>query len=361
MVSMNVLRKFVVAKSGLIVNAPRSISEESVFLSGPQPPPPPLLSAKCAAPLPCEPCAIHARRVLVSEDQTVVLSADRPRMVSPDSVLLSSSLSPLTNYSIWEHQPSSTYSLCHDHESSHIFDNIPYYSFDSFTKPCSPNDSESSSQYEINSESFSHLICPENIDDFGADILYGKGESVTSSASSHQPIPIEGTPDFSFIDEIYESVKAEIHAEKSSAGSQNSPCIRPETPIITLAPDQPVTIVGGDGKEYRVVLQTVKKDSAELKRKADAAVSSPAPKRAKGVPLTNMTIDEISSRKREQNRIAAQRYRQKQKKVKYSEKEEEERLMKRNEFLRSETTRLQQEIKEMKQALLGSLGRTGED
>ncbi|RCN46434.1 hypothetical protein ANCCAN_07522, partial [Ancylostoma caninum] len=269
--SRNVLRKFAVAKRGLIVNAPRSVSEESVFLSGPQPPPPPLPSAKCAAPPPCDACATRARRVLVSADQTAVLSVDRPRMVSPDSILLSSSSPPLTDYSLWEHQPSSTYSFCHDHESSHIFDNIPYCSSDSFTKPCSPNDSVSSSQYESNTESFSHLICPDNIDDFGADILYGKEEAVTSFTSSHQFVSIEETPDFSFIDQIYESVKAEINAEKASADSPNSNYIRPETPIITLAPDQPVTIVGEDGKEYRVVLQTVKEKSSEQKRKADTA------------------------------------------------------------------------------------------
>ncbi|KIH53086.1 basic region leucine zipper, partial [Ancylostoma duodenale] len=147
----------------------------------------------------------------------------------------------------------------------------------------------------------------------------------------------------------------------ASADSPNSNYVRPETPVITLAPDQPVTIVGGDGKEYRVVLQTVKESSSELKRKADTAASSPVPKRARGIPLTSMTVDEINSRKREQNRIAAQRYRQKQRKVKCSEKEEEERLMKRNDFLRSEATRLQEEIAGLKEALIGSLRKTGKD
>lgn len=94
-----------------------------------------------------------------------------------------------------------------------------------------------------------------------------------------------------------------------------------------------------------------------------------------------MTIDEISSRKREQNRIAAKRYRQKQKMVKCSGKEvtafkplsfgvivvlsslvqEEELLTKRNAFLRSEATRIQKEIAALKKTLLGSLGRIGND
>lgn len=41
-------------------------------------------------------------------------------------------------------------------------------------------------------------------------------EAATSSTSPHLLVPVEEAPDFSFIDEIYESVKAEINAEKVS-------------------------------------------------------------------------------------------------------------------------------------------------
>ncbi|VDM56586.1 unnamed protein product [Angiostrongylus costaricensis] len=91
-------------------------------------------------------------------------------------------------------------------------------------------------------------------------------------------------------------------------------------PVISLAIDQPVTIVGGDGKEYKVVLQAVE-EKPDRKRKLLNTSYTPKPKRAPGLTLANMSIEEINKRKREQNRIAAQRYRQKQKCSKDADKE----------------------------------------
>ncbi|KAK6027659.1 basic region leucine zipper [Ostertagia ostertagi] len=88
--------------------------------------------------------------------------------------------------------------------------------------------------------------------------------------------------------------------------------------------------------------------------------SAPKPKRAPGIPLANMSIEEINARKREQNRAAAQRYREKKRNCKETEKEErimleEERLEKRNSFLRAEAVRLQDEIDELRKAILGGV------
>ncbi|PIO64542.1 basic region leucine zipper [Teladorsagia circumcincta] len=100
------------------------------------------------------------------------------------------------------------------------------------------------------------------------------------------------------------------------------------TPVITLGVDSPVTIV---------------------------APTAPKPKRAPGIPLANLSIEEINARKREQNRAAAQRYREKKRNCKETGKEEEERLEKRNSFLRAEAVRLQEEIDELRKAILGGV------
>ncbi|KAJ1360422.1 hypothetical protein KIN20_019384 [Parelaphostrongylus tenuis] len=189
---------------------------------------------------------------------------------------------------------------------------------------------------------------------------YGKDGSV-ASCSSQQSSYSESKPDFSFIDDIYESVKAEIGAEKARSSAQmatsNSPgsaSEKPSTPIITLAIDQPVRIVGEDGKEYKVVLQAIE-EKPDRKRKSISTLDEPKPKRLPGVTLANMSIDEINKRKREQNRAAAQRYRQKQKCVKDADKEEQDRLEKRNQYLKTEAARLQSEIECLRKKLLGSL------
>uniref|UniRef100_A0A0N4ZRC5 BZIP domain-containing protein n=1 Tax=Parastrongyloides trichosuri TaxID=131310 RepID=A0A0N4ZRC5_PARTI len=69
---------------------------------------------------------------------------------------------------------------------------------------------------------------------------------------------------------------------------------------------------------------------------------------SKKYSLSGMSTSEIAKRKKEQNRIAAQRYRMKQKAAEMAESEEMSYLQKRNTFLREETIRLEKEIEEMK-------------
>ncbi|KAK6025140.1 basic region leucine zipper, partial [Ostertagia ostertagi] len=319
--------------------------------NGPKPPPPPLLTSQLPQSPPCHvrPRLAHPRHVLVVDKEGVV-SQDIPRIISPSSVLSSSSLSPFSKHVEENHQLSSPYLYENANEYPHMLES-PYNLSQSVAKSLSPF--EHSASYATSTADsdfdYSHLICSHNIEDFGDDIAYG--QSASSSFASPQEVSsqLQATPDFSFIDSIYESTVASPPDATVDVPST--------TPVITLGVDSPVTIVAVDGKEYKVVLQEVKQDpKIGAKRKASAA----EPKRAPGIPLANMSIEEINARKREQNRVAAQRYREKKRNCKETEKEErimleEERLEKRNSFLRAEAVRLQDEIDELRKAILGGV------
>lgn len=75
-------------------------------------------------------------------------------------------------------------------------------------------------------------------------------------------------------------------------------------------------------------------------------------KSSKKHSLLGMSPTEVAQRKKEQNRIAAQRYREKQKAVEQAETEEMTYLKDRNAFLRSESERLEKEIEEIKSMML---------
>ncbi|VDM69272.1 unnamed protein product [Strongylus vulgaris] len=154
-----------------------------------------------------------------------------------------------------------------------MYDNTFYYPSTSLVKSFSPDVSTTPGSQCDNYDSnvgFSHLICSHNADDFGVDISYGRQNSSVVSASQAQE-HVETPSDYSFIDDIYESVREEIEAEKFACSStlaapENAP---PAIPKIILAVDQPVTIVGEDGKEYRVVLQSVEENENKRKRKSE--------------------------------------------------------------------------------------------
>nr|CDJ80938.1 Basic leucine zipper domain containing protein [Haemonchus contortus] len=330
--------------------------------SGPKPPPPPLLSAQSSPSPPClvRPPPALARHVLVA-DQEVVVAQDTPHAIFRESVLSSSSLSPFSKYTAECHQLNSPYFYDNNHEypsnytSSHSSSQPVAKSSSPFGYPTSYATSiADSSDLDFD---YSHLISSNNIDDFGDDIAYGQSDNSSSASPSGVSPPLPTEPDFSFIDNIYESVRAEIKAEKVVSSPTNQTREASGTPpIITLGIDSPVTIVAVDGKEYKVVLQEVKEEpKIGAKRKASTAASPPKPKRAPGIPLANLSIEEINARKREQNRAAAQRYREKRRNYKESEKEEEERLEKRNSFLRTEAKRLQEEIDELRKTILGGV------
>lgn len=75
-------------------------------------------------------------------------------------------------------------------------------------------------------------------------------------------------------------------------------------------------------------------------------------KNSKKHSLSGMNYTEKARRKKEQNRIAAQRYRIKQKATEKAESEEMKYLKDRNAFLRAESARLEKEIEEVKNMML---------
>ncbi|VDO76532.1 unnamed protein product [Heligmosomoides polygyrus] len=345
----------IVAKKSALIGGP---CKQIVFLTGPKPPPPPLPSASSSPTTLSEkiPRLVHPHHVLVVDQDGVVLS-DRPRIIPPTSVLSSSTLSPFSKNATDGHQPSSPYLYDHDQDYATMYKSPSSYSPEFATKPFSPSDhytelsSGISDIYDLDFD-YSHLICSHNIDDFGDDIAYGQPGTCSLSSTPREPCQSRTEPDFSFIDSIYESVKAEIESEQASAvlftlsyslkvgTSRPSPSPEaPGTPVITLDVNNPVTIVVGDGKEYKVVLQEVKPETkSATKRKSSSPALCPKPKRSPGVSLAELTIEEINARKREQNR-------------------EEERLEKRNAFLRVEASRLQEQIDELRKAILSKVGK----
>ncbi|KAK6753369.1 hypothetical protein RB195_012766 [Necator americanus] len=360
----NALRRFVVAKRGLIVDASRSKIKESVFLSGPPSTLPSLPYAKSQTSPSCDPPPrlVHSRNALVSADEGLLLE-NSPQIESTLPHLLSNSSSQFISSPPLEHQFNSTYSQYSDYESSYTSGNSFYCPSSSSTISFSSSNSVSSVHENNDFASWSGSTCSENDINFGAGI-YSEGDGLTTFHSSKcQFMDNREPPDFSFIDEIYESVAAEIDAEKAAFSCPQSSINEKTAPSISLSVGQPLTIIGADGKEFRVVVEEVEQNPRESKRRTSSTLAMKrqiplSSKRAERTRLTNTTVEEMASRKREQNRRAAERYRQKHRVVKDFEKEEKKRLEKRNVFLRSEATRLQKEIMELKTALLGTAGRT---
>ncbi|ETN85336.1 basic region leucine zipper [Necator americanus] len=361
----NALRRFVVAKRGLIVDASRSKTKESVFLSGPSSTLPSLPYAKSQTSPSCDPPPrlVHSHNALVSADEGLLLE-NSPQIESTLPHLLSNSSPQFTSSPPLEHQFNSTYSQYSDYESSYTSGNSFYCPSSSSTISFSSSNSVSSVHENNDFASWSGSTCSENDINFGAGIYSEEDGLTTSHSSKCQFMDNREPPDFSFIDEIYESVAAEIDAEKAAFSCLQSSINEKTASTISLSVGQPLTIIGADGKEFRVVVEEVEQNLREPKRRTSSTLAMKrqiplSSKRAERTRLTNTTVEEMASRKREQNRRAAERYRQKHRVVKDFEKEEKKRLEKRNVFLRSEATRLQKEIMELKTALLGTAGRTG--
>lgn len=81
--------------------------------------------------------------------------------------------------------------------------------------------------------------------------------------------------------------------------------------------------------------------------------SSCPSKRAKKYSLAALSHEEIAERKKEQNRVAAQRYRSRKTQTLEQGREEITFLEKRNADLKLEMYALEQEIKQVKQQLVG--------
>uniref|UniRef100_A0A1I7TSC8 BZIP domain-containing protein n=1 Tax=Caenorhabditis tropicalis TaxID=1561998 RepID=A0A1I7TSC8_9PELO len=87
--------------------------------------------------------------------------------------------------------------------------------------------------------------------------------------------------------------------------------------------------------------------------------SSIAPKRARAAPvsLVNLSDEEIAERKKQQNRAAALRYRQKLRENRVLSVSAKETLSQRNAYLRDEAERLTKECEVIRRLIFDKLGK----
>ncbi|CAB3397595.1 unnamed protein product [Caenorhabditis bovis] len=200
----------------------------------------------------------------------------------------------------------------------------------------------------------------------------------TYSSSSYSPQlkDIDGfgrdfSPNISipFIDSIIAEVRQELNDEESA--SDITSVSRRD---LYMKPGETITIRAEDGKEYKVIIEPVependlqkcapKRKSSVISTTSTSTVdSSPSPvrpkikrKRAAPVSLANMSMEEIAERKKQQNRMAAIRYRQKLREERSSDEQEKTRLTARNAFLREEQVRLEKEIADIRALLFANI------
>ncbi|CAJ0573079.1 unnamed protein product, partial [Mesorhabditis spiculigera] len=141
--------------------------------------------------------------------------------------------------------------------------------------------------------------------------------------------PVEPIP---FLDDLILSVRAEIEATKE----------------LDLSPSQSAVPSPAVSRK-----RSIDEDSSSQSETSDEDL--PRPKR-KPISLASLTREEAAARKREQNRMAALRYREKQRRSKKGEIREVDHLIARNEFLAAESIRLEKEVRALRASLYSQFG-----
>ncbi|CAI4223630.1 unnamed protein product [Auanema sp. JU1783] len=295
---------------------------------GPQPPPPPLITAQCPTTLPCVapvPEACISATISSGSGYTTTLSR-------PNSALSHKELSPASQFS--------------SSSPAYIYD---YSQNNSLTF-------SSSIPSDLCNNNFGNVELNDyNFEDFAQDVTVSYRDYINPQPAVLAP------EESSFLDNLILSAREEISKEGEapqieSACSPSPSVSSTKTDTLILTPEHPLTIIGEDGNEYKVVLQPVAKPSSTIKRKSSSSsITGPAPKRAPGVSLAEFTEDEINERKKEQNRVAARRYRDKMRETRDSEKDEKSRLCSRNEYLKEEASRLEKEIATLKSLMFNAV------
>ncbi|KAI6230727.1 Basic-leucine zipper domain-containing protein [Aphelenchoides fujianensis] len=142
-----------------------------------------------------------------------------------------------------------------------------------------------------------------------------------------------------FLDEIIEDVRAEIRSENvfNSHFAPQSSTTRPLKRKLPTSAESTASS-SSDGEA------------------ADVPPASASGKRAKKYSLSALTHEQIAERKKEQNRIAAQRYRSRRNQTLEEGRNEIAFLEQRNADLRLETAQLEEEIRQLKALLVGDSG-----
>jgi hypothetical protein len=161
----------------------------------------------------------------------------------------------------------------------------------------------------------------------------------TSFGTDSQCVSPAGCQDWQvFIDEILREVRAEIRAE-SSFKEFNSDSSRKRKLPLAEAP----------------VESSSSSTISCASESADEYEANDYPKRGKKYSLTGLSAEEIAERKKEQNRIAAQRYRSRKNQTLEEGRGEISHLEKRNEQLRKEEAQIAKQIRQLKAQLVGGI------
>ncbi|CAI2354700.1 unnamed protein product [Caenorhabditis sp. 36 PRJEB53466] len=201
--------------------------------------------------------------------------------------------------------------------------------------------------------------------------IYSPSSASSSSQPSHSPFPVEEYP---FLDSLIAEVRQEMSLDavsspspstssdfssvsrKSSASSSFS-----SVRDVFVTPGQTLVIRGDDGQEYKLIVERIEGNEAHakpLKRKmSDDSLLAPKRQRAPPVSLVNLSDEEIADRKKQQNRAAALRYRQKLRENRVLSVSAKQTLTQRNAYLRDEADRLSSECDTLRKLIFNKLGK----
>ncbi|ULT89374.1 hypothetical protein L3Y34_008087 [Caenorhabditis briggsae] len=207
--------------------------------------------------------------------------------------------------------------------------------------------------------------------------------SATSSLPSTSPFPSSTSPytieelhsEIPFLDSLIAEVRQEMVIEEvavpspstssdiSSVSRKSSSSTSSSVRDVFVTPGQTLVIRGDDGQEYKVIVERVEGSEASsapvaAKRKSsDDSLIAPKRPRAAPVSLVNLSDDEIAERKKQQNRAAALRYRQKLRENRVLSVSAKETLSQRNAYLRDEAERLTKECEVIRRLIFDKLGK----
>jgi len=145
---------------------------------------------------------------------------------------------------------------------------------------------------------------------------------------------------YEMVDEIVEEVRSEIRAESIICGNSNEPKF-----VARKAPKRKFS--------YESQFPSSSSENSPISSEYDE--TQVEQKRGKKFSLAGLSHEEIALRKKEQNRIAAQRYRSKKTHAFHSEVSEIDYLTKRNVHLKQEEVSLAAEIQQLKDLMVAQL------
>ncbi|KAF1750005.1 hypothetical protein GCK72_016550 [Caenorhabditis remanei] len=194
-----------------------------------------------------------------------------------------------------------------------------------------------------------------------------------NSAASTSPFPTFEDSEIPFLDSLIAQVRQEMSVDEgevtvpspstssdiSSVSRKSSSSTSSSLRDVFVQPGQTLVIRGDDGQEYKVIVERVEESAPVSIKRKSSDDSLIAPKRARAAPvsLVNLSDEEIAERKKQQNRAAALRYRQKLRESRVLSVSAKETLSQRNAYLRDEAERLTKECDVLRRLIFDKLGK----